>query len=260
MSVDYTLQDDVAVVTMNRPDRYNAIESSLSEGLVDAFGRAGNEARAAILTGAGKAFCSGADLTDLMADYETGGPDLGQALDEVFHPVIHALTECAVPTIAAVNGVAAGAGLGLALGCDLRVMAESAFLTSAFTAIGLAPDSGTTWLLPRHVGVAKALELALTNKRVSGEEALQLGLCTEVAPDGEALNRAVALAGELADMVPDALVTTRRLIRWSTSHNFYEALAAEKTEQARLGKTPEHREGVKAFTEKRPPNFRKPQT
>lgn len=260
MSVEYVLKDDVAIVTMNRPDRFNAIEAGLSAGLVSQLARAGEEARAVVLTGAGKAFCSGADLADLKEDYETGGPDLGQALDEVFHPVVHALTECAVPTVAALNGVAAGAGLSLALGCDLRVMADSAFLTSAFTAIGLVPDSGTTWLLPRHVGVSKALELALTNKRVGAEEALQLGLCTEVVPDGEALDRAIALAGDLADMVPDALVNTRRLIRWSTSHNFYEALAAERAEQARLGKTPEHREGVAAFVEKRAPNFRKPQT
>ena len=260
MNVKYMLKDDVAVVTMNRPDRFNAIEAGLSAGLVSQLARAGEEARAVVLTGAGKAFCSGADLADLMEDYETGGPDLGQALDEVFHPVIHALTDCAVPTVAALNGVAAGAGLGLALGCDLRVMADSAFLTSAFTAIGLVPDSGTTWLLPRHVGLSKALELALTNKRVGAEEALQLGLCTEVVPDGEALDRAVAVAGDLANMVPDALVTTRRLIRWSTSHTFLEALAAERAEQARLGKTPEHREGVAAFMEKRKPDFRQART
>lgn len=260
MSVEYVLKDDVAVVTMNRPDRFNAIEAGLSAGLVAQLARAGEEARAVVLTGAGKAFCSGADLADLMEDYETGGPDLGLALDEVFHPVIHALTDCAVPTVAALNGVAAGAGLGLALGCDLRVMADSAFLTSAFTAIGLVPDSGTTWLLPRHVGLSKALELALTNKRVGAEEALQLGLCTEVVPDGEVLDRAVAVAGDLANMVPDALVTTRRLIRGSTSHTFFEALAAERAEQARLGKTPEHREGVAAFVEKRKPDFRQAQT
>ncbi len=260
MSVEYVLKDDVAVVTMNRPDRFNAIEAGLSAGLVSQLARAGEEARAVVLTGAGKAFCSGADLADLMEDYETGGPDLGQALDEVFHPVIHALTDCAVPTVAALNGVAAGAGLGLALGCDLRVMADSAFLTSAFTAIGLVPDSGTTWLLPLHVGLSKALELALTNKRVGAEEALQLGLCTEVVPDGEVLDRAVAVAGDLANMVPDALVTTRRLIRGSTSHTFFEALAAERAEQARLGKTPEHREGVAAFVEKRKPDFRQAQT
>ena len=153
-------------------------------------------------------------------------------------------------------GVAAGAGLGLALGCDMRIMAESAFLTSSFTAIGLVPDSGTTWWLPRHVGVSKAIELTMTNKRVKAEEARSLGLCAEVVPDGEVVVRAVELATTLADMVPDALVTTRRLVRDAVELSFGEALEAERLEQGRLGKTAEHREGVAAFLEKRKPDFR----
>ena len=140
MTVEYQLEGDVAVITMSRPGSYNAINDELSAGLVAAFAQAGGESRALVLTGEGKALCSGADLSSLKGEYEKGGPDLGRLLDEVFHPVIQALTECAVPTVAAVNGVAAGAGLGLALGCDLRVMAQSAFLTSAFTAIGLTPE------------------------------------------------------------------------------------------------------------------------
>lgn len=256
MSVDYQLQGDVAILTMNRPDRFNALNEEMSGDLVSAMERAGNESRALVLTGEGRAFCSGADLTDLLGEYDTGGPDLGRVLDEVFHPVVHSLTDCPVPTIAAVNGVAAGAGLGLALGCDLRVMAESAFLTSAFTAIGLAPDSGTTWLLPHHLGVSRALDIALTNRRVPADEALRLGLVSEVVADGDAREKAIELAGSLADGVPDSLVTTRRLIRGSGSMTFADALAAEREEQARLGATPEHREGVKAFVEKRPPDFR----
>lgn len=256
MNIDYQLDGDVAVITLNRPDRSNAIDAGLAAGTVDALDKAGGEARAVVLTGKGKAFCSGADLSQLMGDYETGGPDLAGLLNDVFHPMVNALANSKVPTVAAVNGVAAGAGLGIALGCDMRIMAESAFLTSSFTAIGLVPDSGTTWWLPRHVGVSKAIELTMTNKRVNAEEARSLGLCVEVVPDGEVVVRAVELAATLAAMVPDSLVTTRRLIRDAAALSFGEALEAEQVEQGRLGKTSEHREGVAAFLEKRKPDFR----
>jgi 2-(1,2-epoxy-1,2-dihydrophenyl)acetyl-CoA isomerase len=256
MSVEYEMDGDVAVITLNRPDRFNAIEATISTGWVEALHRAGDEARAAVITGSGKAFSSGADLADLMGDYEAEGPDLAQHLESVFHPMVEALMNCGVPTVAAVNGVAAGAGLGMALGCDLRVMAESAFMTSSFTAIGLVPDSGTTWWLPQMVGVSKALELAMTNQRVGAQEARDLGLCVEVAPDGEVVEKSIEVAGRLADLVPDSLVTTRRLIRDAAALPFDEALEAEKTEQGRLGATPEHLEGVKAFLEKRKPDYR----
>ena len=259
MSVEYLLEDDVAVVTLNRPDRYNAIEATLGEGLVHSLARAGEESRAVILTGAGKAFCSGADLNDLMPAYESGeGPDLAALLDDVFHPALHAILECRVPVVGAINGVAAGAGVGLALACDLRVMAEEASLTSAFTAIGLVPDSGTTWWLSHHLGVSRALELALTNRRVSAEEAEALGLCLEVVSGGELIDRAMEVARQMADLVPDSLVSTRHLVRGAAGSSLEAALAAEQAEQGRLGKTPEHREGVMAFLEKRKADFRAP--
>ena len=257
MSVDYVLEDDLAIVTLNRPDRYNAIDAYLGEGLIRAATRAGEEARALVLTGAGKAFCSGADLNDLMADYVSGdGPDLSRLLEEVFHPALQALLDCEVPVVGAINGVAAGAGLGFALACDIRVMADEAFLTSAFTAIGLVPDSGTTWWLSHHLGVSRALEIAFTNRRIGANEARELGLCVDVVPGDQLLDRARSLAGQLADLVPDSLVATRRLIREASGVSLEEALKAEQKEQGRLGKTPEHREGVMAFIEKRKPDFR----
>ena len=257
MSVDYVLEDDLAIVTLNRPDRYNAIDASLGNGLIQAARRAGEEARALVLTGSGKAFCSGADLNDLMADYESDdGPDLSGLLEDVFHPALYSLLECQVPVIGAINGVAAGAGLGLALACDLRVMAEEAFLTSAFTAIGLVPDSGTTWWLSHHLGVSRALDVALTNRRIGAEEARDLGLCVDVVPADQLLDRARSLADQMADLVPDSVVTTRRLIREASGVSLDEALRAEQAEQGRLGKTSEHREGVMAFIEKRKPDFR----
>jgi len=256
MSTSYEIDGDVAVVTLNRPERFNAIDAELSESLVADMARAGDEARAVVLTGEGKAFCSGADLSGFVDEYEDGGPDLAKHLDEVFHPMIHAIGGCAVPVVAAVNGAAAGAGMGLALGCDIRIMAGSAYLTSAFTAIGLVPDSGTTWLMPHHAGTSVALEMALTNRRMSASEALERGLCAEVTPDDEVVGKAIEYAARLADLPTDALVTTRALIYGSSLLTFEEGLEAEKREQGRLGKTPEHREGVMAFLEKRKPHFR----
>lgn len=257
-AVTYALDRDVAVITLNRPDRYNAIDPALSDGLATALSRAGGEARAAVLTGAGRAFCSGADLTHLKTQYQTGdGPDLAALLEEVFHPAVEALVECRVPVVAAVNGVAAGAGLGIALACDLRVMAEAAYLTSAFTAIGLVPDSGTSWWLAHHLGASRALELTLTNRRVDGAEAHRLGLCLQVVPTAEVVPRALEVAADLADLVPETLVTTRRLVREAASSGLWEAMTAEQTEQGRLGRTAEHREGVAAFIEKRRPDYRR---
>lgn len=258
MASRYEMRGDVAIVTLDRPDRYNAIDADLSASVVEHMARAGDEARAVILTGAGKAFCSGADLAGFQGEYEDGGPDLARHLDDEFHPVVHAVGGCAVPTVAAINGVAAGAGMGLALGCDLRIMAASSYFTSAFTAIGLTPDSGSTWLLPHHVGTSVALEMALTNRRMPADEALTRGLCAEVVPDGEVVAKAVEYAEKLADMSTDALTTTRRLIHGSRRLTFLEALEAEKTEQGRLGQSPEHAEGVAAFLEKREPDFRNP--
>jgi 2-(1,2-epoxy-1,2-dihydrophenyl)acetyl-CoA isomerase len=256
MTTRYQLDGDVAIVTLNRPERFNAIDAGLAASLVADLARAGDESRAVVLTGEGKAFCSGADLSGFVDEYEDGSPDLAKHLDEEFHPMVHAIGGCAVPVVAAVNGAAAGAGMGLALGCDIRVMAESAFLTSAFTAIGLVPDSGTTWLMPHHAGTSVALEMALTNRRMPASEALGRGLCVEVTPDDDVVERAVEYATKLADLPTDALVSTRRLIYGSSKLTFPEGLDAEKREQGRLGKTPEHREGIMAFLEKRKPDFR----
>lgn len=256
MSVEYTLVGDVAVVTLARADRFNAIETTLSSGVVDAVARAADEARALVLTGSGKAFCAGADLTELIADYEARGPKLGDILDRIFHPVVAALVDAPVPTVAAINGVAAGAGLGLSLACDIRIAAEAATFVSAFTGIGLVPDSGSTWGLAATIGVGRALEMTMTNRRLDAREAVAWGLCAEVVPDDVLRDRAMAVAGALADLAPDALVTTRRLIREAVVTPFSRALAAEREQQDRLGRAPAHMEGVRAFVEKRKPNYR----
>lgn len=256
MSVSYDLRGDVAVVTLDRADRFNAITQDLCNGLVEALSRAGAEARAAVLTGAGKAFCSGADLSDLMGEYETGGPDLSRVIGERFNPIVEALLDAPVPTVAAVNGAAAGAGMGLALACDLRVMAEESFFLSAFIGLALIPDSGTTWLLPHHLGLSRAMELTFTNRRLPAAEAHQLGLAKAVVPAGEVVSRAVELADDLADGPTAAYVATRRLLLGATHTDAASTLEEERRVQGELGTSSAHLEGMKAFLEKRPADFR----
>ncbi len=256
MAVTYRLDGDVAVLTLDRPDRYNAISQQLCDELVAGLGRAADEARAAVITGAGKAFCSGADLSDLMGEYEAGGPDLGPVIDRRFNPIVEALVDVEVPTIAAVNGVAAGAGMGIALACDLRVMAEESFFLPAFIGLALVPDTGSTWFLPRHLGLSRAVEFTFTNRRLGAAEAAELGLAHRVVPADRVVAEAVEWAGELANGHPPAYAATRRLLHQASASDLTAALAAERFAQAELGAAPAHLEGMKAFLEKRPADFR----
>ncbi|MFP3914604.1 MAG: enoyl-CoA hydratase/isomerase family protein [Actinomycetota bacterium] len=260
MSVTYEVRHDVAVITLDRPERFNAVTQDLSEGLVSSLARAGEEARAAVLTGAGKAFCSGADLSDLMDDYGRGGPDLDPVIARRFNPMVEALLACEVPTVAAVNGAAAGAGMGLALACDLRVMGESAFFLSAFVGLALIPDTGSTWLLRHHLGLSRAIEFTYSNRRMPAAEAKDLGLASDVVPDGEVVDRAREVAAGLAEGPTDAYVATRRLLVGAGHAEPPVALAEERRIQAELGTSPAHLEGMRAFLEKRPPDFRNPAT
>lgn len=257
MSVNYELRGEVAVITLARPERFNSVSIDLSRGFVDALARATNEARAAILTGEGKAFCAGADLADLMGEYEAGGPDLARVIDERFNPMIHALMEVGVPTIAAINGVAAGAGLGLALACDLRVMSSDAFLLSAFIGLALIPDTGSTWLLVKHLGLTRAIEFTVTNRRIEAEEAGSLGLA-QVTHPGELLTTAEALAHDLAAGPTSAYVANRKILYEAAATDLTTALENEKRIQGELGTLPLHLEGMSAFLEKRKPDFRAP--
>lgn len=256
MVVDYTVRADVAVLTLNRPDRYNAVDQEVCDGLLDGLRRAETEARALVLTGKGKAFCAGADLSDLSAEYERGGPDLARVVASRFNPMVEALLGVRVPTIAAVNGPAAGAGMGLALACDLRVMARGSYFLAAFIGLALAPDTGTTWLLPRHLGLSRAMELLFSNRRLGAEEAASLGLAHRVVEAERVLDEAAGWAGELADLHPVAFAETRRLLHGATAAGLRPALEAERETQGRLGTTPAHLEGMSAFLEKRPPDFR----
>lgn len=259
MSVNYQLQGEVAVITLARPERFNSVSADLSRGLIHALEQAAKEARAAVLTGEGKAFCAGADLTDLMGEYQSGGPDLARVIDERFNVMIHALMETGVPTIAAINGVAAGAGLGLALACDLRVMSSEAFFLSAFIGLALIPDTGSTWLLVKHLGLSRAIEFTVTNRRIGAHEAESLGLGRVTQPE-EMLPAAMSLAQDLATGPTAAYVANRKILYEAAATDLTTALENEKRTQGQLGNSPLHLEGMAAFLEKRKADFHKPST
>jgi|FLYL01.1.fsa_nt_gi 2-(1,2-epoxy-1,2-dihydrophenyl)acetyl-CoA isomerase len=256
MSVRYELDRDVAVITLDRPDRFNAIDQALADGVIAGLDRAAGESRAVVITGAGKAFCSGADLADLKEEYGRGEPDLEALIRRRFNPLIEAVLDAPLPVLAAVNGAAAGAGMGLALACDLRVMADTAFLMSAFINVALIPDSGSAWFLAHMVGVSRALEITYTGRRVSADEAAGLGLAHRVVPAERVLEEAKSWAAELADGPKDAYVATRRLVRSAAASPLAATLEEEARLQGELGRRRAHLEGMSAFLEKRKPDFR----
>lgn len=246
--------DAVATITLDRPEALNALTIPMKVALLDALRSiaADTSIRAVVLTGAGRAFCAGQDLRERL---EPGAPPLGEELRERYNPIVLALRALPQPVIAAVNGVAAGAGASLAFACDLRVAADSARFVLAFDRIGLAPDSGATWTLPRLAGAAKAAELALLGDAVTAEEALRIGLVTRVVPVAELAAAARTLALRLAAGSPAALAATKRLLGAAFERDLAAALEAEAAAQDALGRTTDHAEGIAAFTEKRPPSF-----
>ncbi len=255
MKCGYELAGEVAVLTLRRPSRYNAITLSMARELTDAIRRAGTEARAAVITGEGRAFCAGADLVELTREIEEAG-DLETILHSHFHPLIDALWESEIPTLAAINGPAAGAGMGIALCCDLRVMDPGSYFMSAFIHLGLTPDSGTAWVLPRMVGLGRATEIVMSGRKVAAGESLEIGLCSKVSASGQALSEALEWAEWLCEGPTSAYGANRRLLYETTSLGFAEGLAAEAASQGRLGESALFGEGVAAFREKRKADFR----
>ena len=245
-------QDGVLVLTLNRPEKLNAITGELLDALYAALkeGEEDREVRALLLTGAGRAFSAGQDLTefgDRKPDYE--------AHLRRYNRVVEALSGLEKPLVVAVNGVAAGAGMSLALWGDLRLAAVGASFTTAFVRIGLVPDSGLSFLLPRLVGLAKAQELLLLSPRLSAEEALALGLVHRVVPAEKLMEEALSLAKELAQGPTRAYALTKKLLLETYRLSLTEALALEAVLQGQAGPTQDHAEGVRAFREKRPPRF-----
>lgn len=251
-AITYDLAEGVAVLTLNRPAVMNALTAQLRAELREALARADAEARVIVLTGAGRAFCSGQDLAD------AGGLDafdVERVLNDEYVPLIKAITDSPLPVIAAVNGPAAGAGANLALACDVVIAAESASFIQAFTRIGLIPDAGGTYWLPRQVGMARAMGACLFAESVSARQAVDWGMIWEAVPDADFAAHWRARAAALSAGPGRALAGVKQALRASFDQSLDAQLALEARLQGECGATGDFREGVAAFLEKRRPLF-----
>lgn len=258
-TVIVTKEEGVAILKLNRPQVYNAFNEQMNQELIAALKDAAedSEIRAVVITGEGKAFCSGQDLNDRSAMQQRGETiSLGESVRRRYNPLVMAIHHMEKPVIAAVNGVAAGAGCSLALACDMRFITPETRFIEAFVRIGLIPDSGSTYFLPRLVGTGRALELALTGRDVKAEEAVSIGLANRIVPKEQLMDEVLAFAKQLAQGPTVAIHLTKKAIIQAWNQSLEEALEFEAEAQEIAGKTEDFKEGVQAFTEKRKPKFR----
>lgn len=245
------------VVVLNRPDKLNSFNAAMHDGLRAALDAAAGDVdtRALVLTGAGRAFCAGQDLGDRAMGEDGAPPDLGATLDASYNPLVRRLRALPFPTVAAVNGVAAGAGANLALACDIVLAGRSARFIQAFAKIGLIPDSGGTWTLPRLVGPARATALAMLAEPVAAEQAQAWGMIWRAVDDAALMAEAEATALRLAALPTGALVAVRRAMDAAAANGLDAQLDLERDLQRELGRGADYAEGVRAFLEKRAASF-----
>lgn len=253
----FDLKDGVAKLTLNRPDRLNSFNVQMHGEVRDALGKLAKEptARVLVLTGAGRGFCAGQDLGDRAVAPGGQGVDLGESIENYYKPLVLALRNLPMPVIAAVNGVAAGAGANIALACDLVIATRSASFVQAFSKLGLVPDSGGTWFLPRLLGNARAMGLALLGDKLPAEQAAQWGLIWRCVEDAEFAATIDSLAAQLAAAPTRGLARTKQAIYESWGRSLEQQLDQERDFQRELGRSQDYSEGVAAFTEKRTPRF-----
>ncbi len=251
-TITLKITDGLAVLTLDRPDKMNALNTQMRAEITYAMRDAGKTARAIVLTGAGAAFCTGQDLGDAGGG---GVPDMERTLRDEYNPMLESIHACPVPTIAAVNGPAAGAGASLALATDVVIATESAYFLQAFTKIGLMPDAGGTWFLPRQMGLAKAMGAALFADRISARQADEWGMIWEAVADDDFDAHWRKRATQLAVGPTAAYRAVKKAIRGSFDNSLDEQLMNEAHLQGKCGQTRDFREGVVAFMEKRPAKF-----
>ena len=246
--------DAVGKITLNRPEKYNSFVREMAMSLQNILANceSDNSIRCILITGAGKAFCAGQDLKEAI---DPQGPEIEQIVREHYNPIIKRIREIEKPVIAAVNGVAAGAGANLALACDIVTATQSAKFIQAFSKIGLIPDSGGTYFLPRLIGLPKATAFMMTGEPVSAEKAEVLGMIYAVYEDAEFEPKSLELARSIAAMPTKGLGYTKRLLNQSFNNSLEDQLALEAATQALLAHTDDHKEGIQAFLEKRTPKF-----
>jgi len=249
--------EGIARLTLNRPDRLNSFNVKMHEEVRDALEKvkADSTSRVLVLTGAGRGFCAGQDLSDRAVSPGGGATDLGESIELRYRPLVLALRNLELPVIAAVNGVAAGAGANIALACDLVIAARSASFIQSFSKLGLVPDSGGTWSLPRLVGPARALGLALLGEKLSAEQAAQWGMIWQCVDDAQLQSTVDELAKHFAAAPTRGLARTKQAIHTSWSRSLEEQLDVERDYQRELGFSADYAEGVAAFMAKRAPKF-----
>jgi len=249
----YESNQGIATITLNRPAKINSLTYQMHEDLRAALDLVEQDSmiRVVLITGSGRGFCAGQDL----ADPETSLDNLADTLEKNYNVLVRRMAKMKQPIIAAVNGVAAGAGANLALGADLTLMGKKAVMTQAFVRIGLLPDAGGTWFLPRRVGLQKALGLAMTGETITGEEAERMGLIWKAIDDELLMEEAQKLAQHLAKLPARALAEMKQAIRAAFTHTLDQQLDVERDAQVRLGNTKDFKEGISAFLEKRPAKF-----
>ncbi|MEP6545974.1 MAG: 2-(1,2-epoxy-1,2-dihydrophenyl)acetyl-CoA isomerase PaaG [Gammaproteobacteria bacterium] len=252
----FRVEGGIARLTLNRPDKLNSFNTKMHDEVQQALQTLpASGARVLVLTGAGRGFCAGQDLGDRSVAPGAKGVDLGESIDKYYKPLVMALNDLPMPVIAAVNGVAAGAGANIALACDLVIAARSASFVQAFSKLGLVPDSGGTWALPRLVGQARALGLTLLGSKLPAETAAAWGMIWQCVDDVDLGITVDALAAQLAVAPTRGLAATKSAIRGSWQHSLAEQLEVERDVQRELGQSADYAEGVAAFAEKRTPRF-----
>lgn len=254
----FSVEAGVALLSLNRPEQLNSFNARMHDEVREALKhvRANPGARVLLLTGEGRGFCAGQDLSDRNVAPGAQVPDLGESIERFYNPLIRQLRDLPLPVICAVNGVAAGAGANIPLACDLVLAARSASFIQAFCKIGLIPDSGGTWALPRLVGMARAKALALLGNRLPAEQAEQWGLIYRCVEDAELRDEALTLARHLATQPTYGLALIKRSLNASPNNSFDEQLELEKDLQRLAGRSEDYREGVSAFMDKRTPVFK----